>query len=340
MNSGPKVLYVYPVWAKDASYVARDGEILSRNFQVTKMSYSSTDRWFPAKILKQMAAHDVCFAWFGGLHSFYALLAARLFGKKVFIVAGGYDTMYLPGINYGLRCERKSGWRRAYFSFRHADRVLAVSKSVAGALQEGCGSVRNVAVVYNGVDPDRFPSGEEKERFVLTVGHVTQRNLTIKGFLHFLDIARLLPEERFVLVGGGTDGAFERLQEIAPANVEFVGALSNEKTGEIMRRAAVYVQLSAQESFGVALAEAMLSGCIPVVTRAGALPEVAGPGALLVDYGDVPATAAAVRRALDMEPDSRHREWILDHFRLEYREHALLQLLRPQEVHGKGRICG
>ncbi len=324
----PKVLYVYPVWAKDASYVLQDGEILAGNFQVTKMSYSSSDRWFPLKIIRHMAAHTHCFAWFGGLHSFYALLAARLFGKKIFIVAGGYDAMYLPAINYGLRSERNSGWRRAYFSFRHADRVLAVSKSVADALQAVCGSAHNVTVVYNGVDPERFPPGEKKERCVLTVGHVTRRNLVIKGFLNFLDVARLLPEERFVLAGGGGDGAFERLQAIAPANVEFAGALSNERTSAIMRRAAVYVQLSAQESFGVALAEAMLSGCTPVATRAGALPEVAGPGALLVDYGDVPATAAAIRRALDSGPDSRHRQWALDHFRLEYRREALLQMLQ------------
>jgi glycosyltransferase involved in cell wall biosynthesis len=322
-----KVLFLYPLWAVNATFVGRDFEILARHFTVSKMSYDRHDPTFPLKIFRQMAVHHLCFAWFGGVHSFYALLAARMLGKKIFIVAGGYDAVYLPELNYGIRCEKDGGWRRTYFSFRHADGVFAVSQSVASALRLESGSIKNVSVVYNGVDPARFPAGQFKKRTVLTVGYVTQRNLVIKGFLHFLDAARRLPDERFVLVGGGTDGALQHLKTNAPSNVVFLGTLSNEKTAEIMRQSAVYVQLSAQESFCVALAEAMLCGCTPVVTRVGALPEVAGPESLMVDYGDLPAISAAIGKALNMPSQSRYRNWVLDHYRLEYREQALLRLL-------------
>ena len=49
------------------------------------------------------------------------------------------------------------------------------------------------------------------------------------------------------------------------------------------RRASVYVQASAHEGFGLSVAEGMLAGCIPVTTRAGALPEVVGDVGIQVD---------------------------------------------------------
>jgi glycosyltransferase involved in cell wall biosynthesis len=65
-----------------------------------------------------------------------------------------------------------------------------------------------------------------------------------------------------------------------------------------MRRAKVCCQLSYRESFGVAVLEAMACGCVPVVTRAGALPEVVGEAGHYVEYDDVDATVREIRSAL------------------------------------------
>lgn len=97
-----------------------------------------------------------------------------------------------------------------------------------------------------------------------------------------------------------------------------------------MLQRAVYAQLSAYESFGMALAEAMQCGCVPVVTRRGALPEVVGDAGWYVPYGDPDATAQAIREALNA-PDAasraaRHR--ITDRFPLDRRRHALVDALR------------
>ena len=79
-----------------------------------------------------------------------------------------------------------------------------------------------------------------------------------------------------MLAGRWDDGAADALRDEAPPNVTLTGWVEQDVLNEQMRRASVYVQASAHEGFGMSVAEAMLAGCIPVTTRAGALPEVVG----------------------------------------------------------------
>ncbi len=112
---------------------------------------------------------------------------------------------------------------------------------------------------------------------MLTVGNVDRPNLQRKGLEPFVRAAALLPGRRFVVVGAWLDDAIEQLRAIAPPNVTFTGRLSDAQVQDQLRRAAVYVQASLHEGFGMSLAEAMAAGCVPVVTRAG--PMVAGAAA-------------------------------------------------------------
>jgi glycosyltransferase involved in cell wall biosynthesis len=91
----------------------------------------------------------------------------------------------------------------------------------------------------------------------------------------------------------------------------------------------VYVQASLHEGFGLAVAEAMTAGCIPVVTRAGALPEVVGNTGVYADSADPLDLARAIRSTLDIGPDSRlkARARILDEFPMRRRAAALRSLI-------------
>jgi glycosyltransferase involved in cell wall biosynthesis len=87
-------------------------------------------------------------------------------------------------------------------------------------------------------------------------------------------------------------------------NVLFVGDI--DYLPSLLRRADVYVQTSRTESFGRVIAESLVCGT-PVVSYAvGAIPEVAGPGAVLVDAGDIGGLAQKVAELLG-HPDQKKK---------------------------------
>ena len=93
------------------------------------------------------------------------------------------------------------------------------------------------------------------------------------------------------------------------------------------QRAKVYVQVSAHEGFGCSLAEAMLCECVPVVTNKGAIPEVVGDTGFYVPYGDLKATAEAIKEALKSDRGKEARERIKRMFPVEKREEKLVSLI-------------
>jgi glycosyltransferase involved in cell wall biosynthesis len=166
---------------------------------------------------------------------------------------------------------------------------------------------------------------------VLTVGNVDRSNLLRKGHEVFVRTAALMPDVNFVLAGAWRDNAVDHLRAIATPNVTLTGWLSDEALDDYYRKAAVYVQVSLHEGFGLSVAEAMLAGCVPVVSRAGSLPEVTGESAIFVDTQAPPVIAQAIAEALAYPDEARGpiRQRILEHFPLEKRAQQLEQLIRP-----------
>jgi glycosyltransferase involved in cell wall biosynthesis len=90
------------------------------------------------------------------------------------------------------------------------------------------------------------------------------------------------------------------------------------------------VQASRHEGFGLAVAEAMLAGCVPVVMNVTAMPEVVGDAGVFIDSQDPGDVARGVGRALELGPDAarRARERILTAFPMKRRRDGILRLVQ------------
>src|SRR5882672_1886328 len=314
-----------------AQFVKLDLEELRKRYQVTEC-YVRSRRVNPFKLWGQVRKHELVFGWFASWHTFLPFVFARLLGKPSVLVVGGYDVANMPHIGYGHQRGGLKKWLSRW-TMKLATRVTAFSNySESEAEQNASVSKKQMSTISIGV-PDRFPAtpNGQRARMVLTVGNVDRPNLLRKGHEAFVRTAALLPDVSFVLAGAWQDNAIDHLRAIATPNVTLTGWLSDEALGDYYRKASVYVQPSLHEGFGLSVAEAMLAGCIPVVSRVGSLPEVTGNSGIFVDTPAPAAIAKAIAEALTYPEEARApiRQRILDEFPLEKRGLLLEQLIRP-----------
>lgn len=323
-----KILFVHN---HPSEFIRLDLEELRKRYQVTEC-YLQSRLVNPSGIWRQVRRHDLVFGWFASWHTCLPLEFAKLLRKPSVLVIGGYDLANMPEIDYGHQRGGVTKWlsRRAMNS---ASCLVTNSQySREEAASNAALSKQQVHAIHHGV-PDRFgslPQGP-RERMALTVGNVDRSTLLRKGHEAFVRTAALMPDVNFVLVGDWRDDAVDQLRSIATTNVTLTGRVSDQALLDYYRKASVYVQASRHEGFGMSVAEAMLAGCIPVVTRAGALPEVAGESGVFVGSSEPAVLAQAVEKALAYPDAARTaiRQRILDRFPMEKRGQLLDQLIRP-----------
>jgi len=304
------------------SFVRKDYQILTERYRMRRWFYRGKMHALPDRLAIYLGTtmSDFTFSWFGYLQAFWATRYAKQLGKKAVVVLGGFDVCEeedpsfdgrLPSIRYILR---------------NADSLLAVSERVR-TKAIGIEPRANVSLLYHGFDSKRFSPGP-KEPIVTTVGFVRQPNLRRKGLEVFVRSAARLPQFRFCLAGKWLDGSIDFLRSIAPPNLEFLGQLSESALIELLQRSAIYVQASLHESFGCSLAEAMLCGCVPVVTHGGAIPEVVGETGIYVNPLDLEDVVRGILEA-SVAPGKGGiaRQRISSLFPLEQRQRQLIQAI-------------
>lgn len=204
-------------------------------------------------------------------------LMAHLRGRKV--VWYGHSTMEdfrgsFRGSNFLAPLFRR--W--ITFCYGLGDVVLTPTP-YARRLLAGYGLRKPVYSLSNGVDVDffhpdpaarvtfrrRYGLGAE-EKTVISVGHTIAR----KGLPEFLDLARRMPDVRFLWFGW-TDprlipAEITRAVRNAPPNVNFPGFVNRERLREAYQGADVFAFLSHEETEGIVVLEALACG-IPTVLR-------------------------------------------------------------------------
>ena len=327
MSERPRILFVH---SRKASFVAIDRGILAERWEVEDL-YQPGRVPDVLQVVRAVMRSDLVFGWFASWHTFLPITLAWLLRKPSVQIVGGFDTANMPDIGYGYQ---QGGLRRraSRWIMRRAGRLITNSYYSRSEIAANTPiPPERVTVVHHGV-PDPFgPLDEagEREPMALTVGHLVTTTLMQKGHRPFVEAARHLPEVRFVFVGKWHDDAIEQLHEIAPPNVEFTGWLSDEDLESLYRRASVYVQASRHEGFGLAVAEAMLAGCVPVVMDVTAMPEVVDGAGVLITSQSPEAVAAGVREALALGPEAHDaaRRRILTEFPPEVRREGIQRVV-------------
>ena len=161
-----------------------------------------------------------------------------------------------------------------------------------------------------GTGPDVLPAPARGAPYVLALGTVEPRKDLPTLVRAFDAVAAEVPDLRLVVAGPegwGEDAFAAAVQRAAHRDrVVRLGWVGGDERAALLRHAAVYVFPSLYEGFGFPPLEAMVAGAPVVTTTAGALPEVVGDGAELVEPGDAGALAAAVRM-LATDPSARDR---------------------------------
>jgi glycosyltransferase involved in cell wall biosynthesis len=327
MSERPRILFVH---SGKASFVAIDREILADRWDVEDL-YQPGRVPNVLQVVPAVMRADLVFGWFASWHTFLPITLAWLLRKPSVQIVGGFDTANMPDIGYGYQQGGLRRWASRWI-MRRAGRLITNSHYSRSEIAANTPiPPERVTVVHHGV-PDPFgPLDVERERepLALTVGHLVTTTLMQKGHRPFVEAAHHLPDVGFVFVGKWHDDAIEQLREIAPSNVEFTGWLSDEDLESLYRRASVYVQASRHEGFGLAVAEAMLAGCVPVVMDVTAMPEVVNGAGVLITSQSPEAVAAGVRDALALGPEAHDaaRGRILAEFPLEIRREGIQRVV-------------
>lgn len=330
------VLFVHNDDPRDplSSFFQQDIDILRKNYMVEVLSlypygHGHLDAIISPSVWKAVLRSDAVFGWFGS--SAPVVLMASLLRKPSVIIAGGVDVVYVPEIDYGLNPKRRASYTLYRLGYRLAREVLLFSESSRQDFLRLPGVRKDRArTLYLGVDTAHFRPQGDKKRQVLTLSYITETSLRRKGIMTFLEAARQTPDIAFRIAGLVQDrDAVRKIVDAAPANVSFLGYLTSEQLLREMQTSAVYAQLSYHEGFGMAVAEAMACGCIPVVTDRGSLPEVVGDTGYYVPVNDPVAAAEAFRTAIEASTDrgSEARQRIIERFRPADREKAIHQVM-------------
>ncbi len=187
-------------------------------------------------------------------------------------------------------------YRKCFFS--------VVSDSTRDELVEMGISAELVRVIHNGADLSRYvPGAQEREPFLVWIGRIQR----YKGPLDACQVLQKLlpefPELKLVIIG---EGPFrQKLEEYIAAHglqerVRLTGFISEEEKIDLLQRAAVHLQSSYKEGWGLSVIEANACGC-PVVAndttglRDSCRDEETG---LLYRHCDLEDAAGKVRRIL------------------------------------------
>ena len=309
-NEIRRIAYIHP---QRFHFVAKDIEALRERVEVLEHRFSSGGAWaLPWDFLRQsvfllrckLAGVRSVIAHFAGYHTVIPVMM----GFRTFIIVAGSDACSYPGIDYGSF--RKPWMARAMaYSMRKAAHLLPVHRSLErftdrfshfGPSEQGYahfvhGRIAPSTAVPYGFDhrqwQARTPARSPRSVVCIATGAANGNAVHFrKGVDLLIEAARSLGDHSFTIVGIADTQSYTDL----PVNIRMLGKCTPEEVGSLMTSHTVYAQPSVMEGFPNALCEAMLAGCLPVVSNVTSMPEIVGVSGIVIMERSSAALVAAV----------------------------------------------
>jgi len=331
-----KILFVYTNFS---TFVRTDYEILSEVHNVTLYQFMPVKglvktAWQMLRqklfLLINFWKYDAVFIWFADYHSFLPVLFAKLFGKKSFVVVGGYDVANIPELKYGslLKPIRRI---LTVFSLRFATLCIPVVEQLEERIKEICPSAKT-KTIYTGykLETNKTEIFENnREQIILTVSITdTEQRMLIKGLDRFKELAVNMPDFKFFIVG--VKDNVEYLFEPKPDNLVLLPPLKPDDLIAYYLKASFYAQFSRSEGLPNALCEAMAHGCIPLGTNIGGIPSAIGNFGLIIQEWNLPEVIDYIHTNPLKAERENIKNFILTNFKLESRIQKLIQTIEYQ----------
>jgi glycosyltransferase involved in cell wall biosynthesis len=292
-----------------------DFEIMPRTFKGRKFRQAA-GAWLE---LKKRSLRDCDLIEFYGDEFWLATRQLSLRRKRPFLVAHT-DGLELLARERATAAEGASGLQRPFFrralSRLTHDRFSPIAFRSADAFVTGCELDREyvvahgiqpksrTAVIPPGVDPE-FSAADEvgvRNPRVVYFGSWTERKGLEELRIVITAVLREHTSATFEIIGASGSAAVI-LQSFPPElhpRITIHPRLSNSELAQVLARCAILFFPSQYEGFGMAVAEAMASGCAAVTTPTGFGGELRdGVEALICPFGDVIAMRNAIERLLD-----------------------------------------
>lgn len=281
-------------------------------------------------VFLQLVKADVAYFWFGSHRHWPFIIFAKATRTKIVMVAGGYEVSNIPTLGYGgMSGGRFSRWCRRSLLHR-ADLILAVSDFTRQQAIDNAGisraKLKTVPLAF--LPPgDRLTPWLARARQVALLISVSPENQSAKGIDRIADLCRELPDIQFKWAGTLPAETRQSFRAEKLTNLLLMGFVPfrSQEFVDLLNSSRVVCLPSRTESFGAALVDGALFGCVPIAFAVGAIPYVIENIGVAVIQEDVTALANAIARAADLEDvdveDLRTR--ILDKFSRSARERTL-----------------
>jgi L-malate glycosyltransferase len=258
------------------------------------------------------------------LHAHYAIpfAAAAVLARLMLAERKLKVVTTLHGTDISLVGGNRSFRPVTAFSIESSDAVTAVSSYLRAETYRVFGIQRDIAVIPNFVDPQRYAPGPGRPA-TPTLVHISNFR-PVKRAKDVVEVFRRVAartDARLALVGDGPDMSeviYRIEQHGLQDRVTYHGVV--DEVAPILSQAHLFLLPSESESFGLAALEAMAAGVPPVASRVGGLPEVVedGVSGYLCPLGDVESMAG---RCVELLSDAS----LLARFSAAARERAATQ---------------